>query len=260
VTPLAQYFADELRRAREAANMTQEQLAQTINFSKSTVAMVETCQRSPKEDFTTAVDKALDTDGRFSRMRERLLRAEITPAWFRPWTEYEREAAEIRWYEPLLVPGLLQVTDYASAVLLRVDDPERTESLVAARLERQQVVGRTSVTVIIEESVLRRQVGAREAMHRQLHHLASVAEVAVHVLPTAAETNRHLDGSFALAVVDGTEVAYVDTPARGFVLEDREVVWQLRQRWEVLAAEALPRKLSRELILKEAESWKINST
>ncbi|MEK8108027.1 Scr1 family TA system antitoxin-like transcriptional regulator [Micromonospora sp. M12] len=28
--------------------------------------------------------------------------------WFRPWAELEQDATGIRWYEPLLVPGLLQ--------------------------------------------------------------------------------------------------------------------------------------------------------
>lgn len=238
--------------------MSQAQLATATFVSKSTVAMVETCQRTPTKDFAVAADKALGTDGRFQRMLERLLRAEVTPEWFRPWVDYEREAVEIRWYEPLLIPGLLQIEEYARAVLRR-DDMEQTDSMVAARLERQEVIERASVAAIIEEGVLRRQMGGQEVMNRQLKHLASVRSV-VHILPTDTETNRHLDGSFALAVVDGTEIAYVDTPARGFVLDHREVVSHVRQRWEILAAEALPRRQSRELILRVAEEqWKTES-
>lgn len=256
VSPLQQFFADELRRAREAAGMTQEQLATKMYVSKSLVAMVETGQRAARRDFTTAADDALGADGRFDRMRERLLRGEATPEWFRPWVDYEREAAEISWFEPLLIPGLLQTEEYAKA-LLDSGDSDQAESLLAARLERQQVLDRASVSVVIDESVLHREVGSAAVMHRQLTHLIDVRAV-VQVLPIGAETYRHLDGSFAFASVDGVKVGYVDTPARGFVLESAQVGSKLQKRWDVIRGEALPRRQSKELILKAAESWNSN--
>jgi hypothetical protein len=39
------------------------------------------------------------------------------PPWFRDWVETEQRATVIRWWEPLLIPGLLQTPDYARAVL-----------------------------------------------------------------------------------------------------------------------------------------------
>lgn len=252
-TPLQRFFADELRTAREAVDLSQDQLAAKMFVSKSLVAMVETCQRAPSREFAKAADEALDADGRFERMRERLLGAEATPEWFRPWVDYEREATELGMSGPLLIPGLLQTEDYARA-LLSSGDPDQVEGLVAARMERQGVLQRTALTAIIDESVLHRWVGRPTVMHDQLVYLLD-APAMVQVVPTGADTYRHLDGFFAWAEVDGARVGYVDTPARGFVVEGPAVALKLQQRWEAIRGEALPRKQSRDLIRKAAETW-----
>lgn len=251
--PPARYFAEELRLTREAGGWSQRQLADEINFSQPAIAMIETCQRTPTEEFTRAVDNVFNTAGRFERMRQRLLRPEAVPDWFKPWTDYEREAIEIHWFEPLLVPGLLQTEDYAR-VLFEDGSPDQVDTLLPARMERQQILEQATVIAIIDEWVLHRQVGDPKIMRQQLQHLTQ-AQAAVQVLPAEAETYRHLDGSFALAIVDGTLIGYVDTPARGFLQPEQEVVSRLERRWDAVRGEALPRRQSNELILKVAESW-----
>lgn len=168
MSPLQQYFADELRRAREAAGMTQEQLATNMFVSKSLVAMVETGQRVPRPDFAVAADEALSADGRFDRMRERLLRGEATPEWFRPWVDFEQHATTIRAFEPNVVPGLLQTEQYALALT-------GDEDATAARMTRQHILAQDNppdVFDIIDESVLRRQIGSHDVMCEQLLRLA----------------------------------------------------------------------------------------
>ena len=61
------------------------------------------------------------------------------PDWFREWPGKEAEATELRWYEPLIVPGLLQTEAYACTLLrTRVGVTEdEFEAMLAARLERQ---------------------------------------------------------------------------------------------------------------------------
>lgn len=254
VSPLQQFFADELRRAREAAGMTQEQLATKMYVSKSLVAMVETGQRAPRRDFATAVDDALGADGRFDRMRERLLRGEATPEWFRPWVDYEQHATTIRAFEPNVVPGLLQTEEYARALT-------GDEDATAARLARQRILDQDTppeVFDIIDESVLHRQIGTLDVMCKQMMRLAE-APVGVQILPTGADSYLGVDGSFELATVDGRECVYVHTPARGFVLDSDEIISAVRHRWDVIRGEALPQRQSRELILKAAERWKNDS-
>src|SRR5215467_12561844 len=65
------------------------------------------------------------------------------------------------------------------------------EELAAARIERQAVIGRVPVTIIIGYHVLYRVVGSAAVMSAQMGHLADLAErspVTLHVLPEAVTT------------------------------------------------------------------------
>ena len=94
-------------------------------------------------------------------------------------------------------------------------------------------------------------------MREQLAHLAAAASPnrRIQVVPDAARTYEHLDGPFILATMEGRELAFLSTAARGFVIEDREVVSQLRWRWDTIRSEALPVGQSVELIEKVAQQW-----
>lgn len=245
----SEYFASELRHARETAGMSQDDLASAINFVKSHISMVENLKRSPTREFAVAVDRALQTGGRFERMTDALLVPEVNPTWFRPWVHYEELATTIRWYEPRLVPGLLQVEGYALALL-------KADSATAARMERQAVLDTAAVSVIIDEAVLHRMIGSPAVMVEQLERLLTDVRAEVHVAPYDARTYAGVMGMFIVATVDGNEVGYVDTPARGFVVTEPEVVLVLRERWVGLAAEALPRSLSEAKIKEAIERWK----
>ena len=253
-TPATEYFGSELRRAREAAGMSREEFGTLVNYAPSTVGAFETGERFPSRSLTAGADEYLKTDGVFARMLEKLLTGYVHPEWFRPWSDIEQHATAIRSYEPTVVPGLLQTEEYARAL---TGDDDAT----AARLVRQQILTRDNppeVVAIIDEAVLHRHVGGREAMHGQLLRLAE-AEVCVQVIPYGSDTYLGVDGSFWLATVDGREYVYVHTPARGFVLDSAEIVSDVRHRWDILRGEALPARQSRELILKVAETWKSES-
>ncbi|MBQ1048892.1 hypothetical protein KBX50_10545 [Micromonospora sp. C51] len=86
-------------------------------------------------DYLARFDKVLETGGLFVGMLE-LIRLHAEPDWFRPWGEIEREAVALRWYDPAVVPGLLQTEAYARA-MLRAGPPltdEQIEKRVLARL------------------------------------------------------------------------------------------------------------------------------
>jgi transcriptional regulator with XRE-family HTH domain len=71
--PSLVFLGRELRRAREAAGMSQAQLAEKINYAPSFISMVETADRLPKKDFAQACDKALDTRGLLTRILTELV-------------------------------------------------------------------------------------------------------------------------------------------------------------------------------------------
>ena len=94
----------------------------------------------------------------------------------------------MRWWEPLLIPGLLQTEDYARAVLS-------------------------------DESVLHRRIGAPEVMAMQLEHLLTMGarpNITIQVIPGAAGAYAGLTGAFAVAEVPGeSPTAYLETGVSG---------------------------------------------
>ena len=72
----------------------------------------------------------------------------------------EAETELFRWYEPVLIPGILHTAEYAAAVLTRIisfyEVPDDLEAGVAARMERQQILyrGHHRFHFIVAEQVL----------------------------------------------------------------------------------------------------------
>lgn len=246
-------IARELRLARESAGLTREQAAEIIGYTVSMIEKVETGKANASVSYVTAAMKHFPPDpGILDRVRQDGMRRPVVSEWLKDYLDIEGQAAHIRWFEPWLIPGLLQTEGYARALL-------RDEDKVRVRMERRVVFTRDTppdVVVIIEASVLRYLVGSPAVMSEQLMYLVDAPAV-VYVMPSEANAH-HLgrDGSFVLATVGDRTYIYVATPARGFTLEDHELVSDVRLRWEALLAESLPQALSRELIIKEAERWK----
>ncbi|MGW4462088.1 helix-turn-helix domain-containing protein [Micromonospora sp. NPDC004704] len=255
-----QFLLDELRHARASRGMTQEDLARAMNYSPSTIGMVETGGRRPPPGFWELLDKVLKTGGLFVRLLKRL----GSPQWMQEWEGAEREALVLRSYQSMVVPGLFQTEAYARAVYLsgNVLTDEEINEKVAARLERQSVLTREKppqVTAVIDESVLHRPIGGRSVMREQLLHLAKAAErprVRLHVVPSTVGAYLGVNGPFVLATLPGGEdVAYLDNQLKGQVIDRAEDVTLVRQAWESIHGEALPHQQSVELILGVAETW-----
>lgn len=257
-------FSEELRRARARAGLTQDQLAEKVAYSPSLVAHVETGSRAPSADFARRADEALGTGGLLSRLQP-FVRSEAYPAWFRDWVEIEREATSLRWFEPLLIPGLLQTEDYARAVL-EAANPARGEGeidrLVSARMDRQAILTQDEpplLWVIIDEGVLARPVGGRRVMREQIDHLLVAArqpKIMLQVVPIGAGAHPGLAGHFVIASFDGSpDVAYLDNALAGQIAERAEHVSRVALLYDILKAEALAPRASIDLMRKAVETW-----
>jgi transcriptional regulator with XRE-family HTH domain len=262
----AAFFGAELRRARVAAGLTQEQLGQRLGYSAALVGKVETGERSASRDFVKGADQALpDADGLFARIYTLIQRWEGGyPSWFAEWVEAERRATALCWWEPLVVPGLVQTGEYARAILAAGPDAmdDELDQMVAARLERQAVLERPrppSLLVVLDEAVLHRLIGSPKIMQDQLQHLAGLSgrpRVTIQVVPARAGAHAGLLGGFAIASVEGAGIVYLETSAEGQVTEKSSAVAQVTRRFDALRAVALPRDDSQDLILKVAdERW-----
>jgi transcriptional regulator with XRE-family HTH domain len=183
-------FADELQAARAKAGISRDELAARINYSPSLVGTVESLRRVPRLDFAQRCDEALGTTGTFARLHAHLRTAPF-PSWFRPFAQHEAEATALRTFQLVLIPGLLQIGEYARALLsTRVGVTEdEVEQMVTARLDRQAILDRDDpplLWVLLDQSALHRPIGGREVMAVQVEHLIEMAarpNVVIQVIP-----------------------------------------------------------------------------
>lgn len=164
-------------------------------------------------------------------------------------------AARIRLYQPLLMPGFFQTPGYATALLYAItrfrEIPDEVEQAVAARMERHRLLreGDRRFGVVIEESVLRYQIGDSATMAGQLGHLLDVAtlpSVSLGVIPFARR-NRPTWALEGFTLFDDTLVHVELLSARVLVTQPREVALYSKAFGE-FAAMAVYGKHARALI------------
>ena len=169
-----QQLAGILRQSRlEAGLGSHGALAKRLNVSRPVVSKAENpAQPVPSDALLAAWAGA--TGAPQDRLTELAQRAKTgTPEWFMPYLTAEAQATALRCWGPLVVPGLLQTESYARASLaVEPYSPERLAELVAARMDRQQVLERARLTAIIDAAVLRRCIGSASVMAEQCALLA----------------------------------------------------------------------------------------
>jgi transcriptional regulator with XRE-family HTH domain len=151
---------------------------------------------------------------------------------------YEAEAAELRSFQPTLVPGLLQTEDYARAVsgVGRETEEEAIEQRVKARITRQEVLTRAPTPLrlhaILSEATLLFEVGGLEVLRAQLEHLVRLAatpNITVQVLRFAAGATLADRGGFAVLTFEGNEppLGYCESAGGELFLESPREIGRL---------------------------------
>jgi transcriptional regulator with XRE-family HTH domain len=186
-----------LRRAREAAGRTQAQVAGALDWSLSKVNRIEAGEVNISTTDLQALLRLLGIDE--SAQAAQLL-AEARQARSRGWwweearyregltpgtislIQYEMGANEIRVYNPTVVPGMLQTRQYAERMLEFWDDKltpaERKVRLEVRMRRRDEILTRPDPPryyLILDESVMYRQVGGPRVMADQLRELTRLA-------------------------------------------------------------------------------------
>lgn len=271
--PLLKFFGQELRRLRMAHGLSQEALGRILSYSDDAVSKIEMGARTPKLKFAQKCDACFKTDGHLARI---LLAAGVTgeneagehATWFQTWVDAEPHTTTIRWWHPVLVPGLGQTPRYALALSLPwhpVDGPEQAQRDVDNRLARQAAVldqpDPPSVGIILADGVLHYCIDSPQTMHDQLLHLVELSErprVTVQVLPPDAGAHPGLLGGFAVAdFPDQPGMFYLDSPDTGETGRDPERLARLKATYEALRDEALNVRMSRDRLREVAHSrWK----
>lgn len=216
----------ELRRLREAAGLSRDDAAAELECTVSKISKIETGKATMRPaEVRALLDRyhATDRDAVLQLARDARRRsAHRVPDWAKTFVGLEADAAEIRTYHNELVPGLLQTEDYARVVTQAADptrDPRAVERLVAARIERQQRLRSRDgplIWAILNEAVIRRQVGDKETIGRQLEHLAALNDdpnITIQVLPFSAGAHPAMGSSFVhlrLADPPDAEIIYLE--------------------------------------------------
>ncbi|MGA5042809.1 helix-turn-helix domain-containing protein [Streptomyces arboris] len=258
------YFGSEQRRHREGAGLSLVQLAGTVNSSKSTLGRIETAELMPPPDIPDRLDIAFGTDKHFHGLYE-LARREIHPDQYKRYMDFEFRAEVIEQYGAQALPGLLQTEEYARQLLRCQEDlgPEQVEERVTARMSRQGRLRSENPPfrwAIIDEAVLRRQVGSPDCMREQLASLLEQVDTPsskVQVMPFSAGPHSLLGGALTLLTLpDGTSVAYEEGIQAGHLYEDPVAVKKWRRQYDVLRANSLTLDGSAERIRTAMEGYR----
>ncbi|WP_331461593.1 helix-turn-helix domain-containing protein [Streptomyces paludis] len=252
------------QRHREAAGLTQHQLGARVFCSGSYIGQFESGFRRPQLDLAKRMDAELHTGGILARMCKALINSSPYANYFAEAAYLESLAGAIRQYAPVFVPGLLQTRAYARAVFLAAQPltpEEKIEELVAARLERGALLNHPTTPllwVVLDESVLRREVGGHAVMREQLLYIVELMRkrrVMVQVLPYEAGAPS-VGGLLKLMEFDDAPpVAYEEGSQTGNLLDDPALVAQCSLDYDLIRASALSPERSLALIELAAEEF-----
>ena len=264
-SPLA-FFRAELKRLRQRAGSTQADVAEQTNYALATVSAYETGTRIPSADFAERADRVFGTDGDLARLQQLVERVSVRP-WFRDRVDVERKAREIHEYESYQVPGLLQTSDYARAIVSSVRPvlpDDAIERAVALRMTRQQILEPDEDTpldqdnalrmwAIIDESALNRVVGGPEIMRAQREHLLIMAQrpnVTIQIIPDAEGATCAFGRAFAVLVSrsSNSSVVYFEDVGTARYISDRDEVSRYALIFDYLRSYALNDTQSIEVI------------
>jgi transcriptional regulator with XRE-family HTH domain len=223
----AHFFGAELRRAREATGISMAEFCVKVPCAESTLSRVEGGILSPDRRLANVCDEVFPQyDGWFTRFYlESREWVKVYPPSFRPFTQIEREAVALYFFEHSLVPGMLQADDYARAILSSHPNTsaDQVEGRVKARLARQAVLTGDSPPLawfVLDEASLHRQLGSPAVMRAQVARIADMAKranITIQILTATAHVG--LQGALSIAETDDTTVASLEDLADGRLIE-----------------------------------------
>ncbi|MDQ0991558.1 helix-turn-helix transcriptional regulator [Streptomyces sp. V3I7] len=254
----------ELRHARERKGLSQAELGEPLFVSGSFIGQLETGTRRLQLELAVQIDEILDTGGFFERNCRALAKSKY-PDHFAEAAEAEAVATSIRQYAQLLIPGLLQTRAYAEAVF-RAYQPTAPdaviETLVVTRLERTHLLDDPTTPLlwaVLDEAVLRREVGGGAVMAEALYHVADLARrhrIIMQVLSFGAGAHAAMHGTLKLMEFeDAPPLSFAEAPDMGKLLDDPATVARHHLMFSLLQAAALSPPDSLALIESVAQDY-----
>lgn len=271
-------LTSELRRLRADSGLTRDEVAGRLDWHPTKITRIETGQwtRLNLRDVRDLLDIYGVTDESQREAFIQLARDARQRGWWHSYgdvlpSEYshfiglEAEAASVRTYQQVLVPGLLQAESYTRAVVQAfrpTDTPEGIDRRTAVRHERQRrVIEERSLqfSAILGEGVVHQRVGGPAVMTDQLRFLADAGDlpnVMVQILPYSAGAHGAMIGSFEILgfpePID-PDVVYLENMASALFLEEPDDIARYVQVFDYLRATALSPQASGDMLRAAAE-------
>lgn len=258
-------LGEELRGLRLDAGLTSREAARLAGWHQSKVSRIETGASGVKPaDVARLLDAYGVADPRLRELLGTLAGTAdgggtgwwhayrgVIPPQYRDFISLESQASTARTLETSVVPGLLQTADYARAVTRSALEGAPTttvDSLVEVRIARQQVLRAErplSFSAVLDEAVLRRQVGGRRVMRGQLRRVMEMAQlphVRLQVLPFSTGGYVGLTGPFVIFSFPNTsdlDVVVLDHLTSSLYLERKEDLEAYGAAFRTMQAHAL---------------------
>ncbi len=273
-------LAAELRGIRENTGKSGDSVAAALRWSPSKISRYERARTGlrPRE-----VERLLDYYQITGPRRALLLElaedatqkgwweefADSLPGDYQQVIGLEHEAASIAIWHVDVVPGLLQTEAYARHIIgsySRVEPvpPGMIGRLVGIRIRRQQVLNREGLqlSVVLDESVLRRRIGDDVVMYEQLQRLARETgrpNLTLRILPLDVQHTVFGESFVIFGFGADNEAMLQDVVSTehmrsGCLLEGERETYLHSIAYQMLAEDALDPAASRTLILDTAES------
>lgn len=264
-------LGNQLRRLREAADISRDEAGYHIRGSGSKISRLELGRVSFKErdvvdlltyyGVTEEDERAAFLDmvrqsnqpGWWHRYND------LMPSWFQDYVGLEESTSRLQTYEVQFVPGLLQTEDYARAVTRggksHVSDAE-VERRVTLRLQRQRLLSHPQAPrlwAVLDEAVLHRPVGGKEVLREQLDHLLDLVRwptIALQVLPFRIGSHA-AEGAFTLLRFNEPElpdIVYLEHPSGALYLDKPDEIEIYSQIAHQLAVQAETPDASRRML------------
>lgn len=226
------FIGVELARYREEAGLSMAKAAGMSGITKPKISHLELGRQQQSSDDITRLLTIYGADRRDVMRLIELANRSDEASWWAPWTDVvppwltvfvglERLADRAHVYQPTLIPGLLQTTDYATLIaerslLVRADHIQRVVEFRAARAARLTASeGPLWLHAVIGAAALENVVGSAEVYEGQLLHLIKLAElptITIQVLPFGAgPLGVHGTGGFVLLHLDDvSQIGYIE--------------------------------------------------
>jgi transcriptional regulator with XRE-family HTH domain len=265
-------LGSQLRRLREAKNISREDAGYSIRASESKISRLELGRVSFKErdvaDLLTLYG-VTDEDDRAPLLvlaREAnqpgwwQTFTDVLPNWFQPYIGLEEAASLIRTYEVQFVPGLLQSEDYARAVITqgsRGVPADLLERRIGVRTNRQKLLARNNpprLWMVVDEAALRRPIGGPKVMRAQLEHLINLTDLpnlTLQVMPIRFGAHAAEGGAFSILRFpesDLPDVVYIEHLTGAVYLDKREEVDRYMEVMNRLAVDGTQPKTTADLL------------